>query len=204
MQSEDIGKHELKARFVELRAKGLSYSKLAKRLKVGKGTLTNWSQEMEVEIASLKAMELESLYEQYHLLKEHRIRLLGERLQAIEKEISKRDLSEVSLDKLMDLQLRYLEAFKKEYVEPKPLSSHDIEEMTLEAFGEDETRPKLNSQEIAIEITRVLLRLKTGQADMSQVSKELALLMAMLKAQEQTGLEAKLDRLEALLIERKR
>jgi hypothetical protein len=34
---------------------------------------------------------------------------------------------------------------------------------------------------------------------MSQTSKELALLLAILKAQEQTGLEGKLDRLEAIL-----
>jgi len=195
------GRHELKAQFVELRAGGLSYAKIAKKLKVAKATLTSWSQELEAEIASLKAMELEALYESYHLLKEGRIKLLGEQLKAIQGEISKRDFKEVALEKLLDYQLRYLEAMKKEYVEPQPLSSLDMRRLTLEASG-DESRPKLNSQEIAIDITRVLLRFKTGQADMSQTSKELAILLAILKAQEQTGLEAKLDRLEALLAER--
>lgn len=203
MEDEPSGKHELKAQFVELRARGLSYAKIASRLKVAKATLTNWSQELEAEIASLKAMELEALYESYHLLKEGRIKLLGEQLQTIQAEISKRDFKEVALDKLLDYQLRYLEAMKKEYVEPQPLSSHDIERLSLEA-SEDESRPKLNSQEITVDITRVLLRYKTGQADMSQTSKELALLLAILKAQEQTGLEAKLDRLEAVLSERQR
>jgi hypothetical protein len=199
----DQGKQELKTQFVELRARGLSYAKIAKELKVAKATLTNWSQEFEAEIASLKAMELEALYESYHLLKEGRIKLLGDQLQAIQDEISKRDFKEVGLDKLLDYQLRYLEAVKKEYVEPQPLSSQDIEVLSLEA-PEDESRPKLNSREITVEITRVLLRYKTGQADMSQTSKELALLLAILKAQEQTGLEAKLDRLEAVLAGRQR
>jgi hypothetical protein len=203
MEDETPGKHELKAKFVGLRARGLSYAKIAKRLKVAKATLTTWSQEFEAEIASLKAMELEALYESYHLLKEGRIKLLGEQLQGIQAEISKRDFSEVALEKLLDLQLRYLEAFKKEYVEPQPLSSQEIEGLSLEASG-DESRPELNSQEITVEISRVLLRFKTGQADMSQTSKELALLLAILKAQEQTGLEAKLDRLEAVLAEKER
>jgi len=43
----DFGKAELKAQFVELRAKGYSYARIAKRLKVAKGTLANWSQELE-------------------------------------------------------------------------------------------------------------------------------------------------------------
>jgi hypothetical protein len=195
MEGEFPGKHELKSQFVELRARGLSYAKIAKRLKVAKATLTNWSQKFEAEIASLKAMELEALYESYHLLKEGRIKLLGSQLKTIQAEISKRDFKEVGLDKLLDYQLRYMEAMKKEYVEPQPLYSHDIEKLSLEA-SEDESRPKLNSQEIAIDITRVLLRFKTGQADMSQTSKELALLLAILKAQEQVGLEARLEALE--------
>jgi transcriptional regulator with XRE-family HTH domain len=196
-----LGKQELKAQFVELRARGLSYAKIAKKLKVSKATLANWNHEFEAEIASLKAMELEALYEQYHLLKESRIKLLGKHLKAIQAEIATRDFKEVALDKLLDYQLRYLEALNKEYVEPHPLSHQDKKSLSWGA-SEDETRPKLNSQEIAVEITRVLLRFKTGQSDMNHTSKELALLLAILKAQEQTGLETKLDRLEALLTER--
>ncbi len=199
----DQGKQELKTQFVELRARGLSYAKIAQKLKVAKATLTNWSQEFEAEIASLKAMELEALYESYQLLKEGRIKLLGDQLKAIQDEISKRDFKEVGLDKLLDYQLRFLEAVKKEYVEPQALSSQDIEGLSLKA-SEDESRPKLNSREITVEITRVLLRYKTGQADMSQTSKELALLLAILKAQDQISVEAKLDRIETVLAGRQR
>ena len=198
------GKQEQKAQFVELRAKGFSYAAIAKKLKVAKATLANWNAELEAEIASLKAMEIEALYEEYGLLKESRIKLLGEQLKAIQAEISKRDFKELGLDKLLDYQLRYLEAFKREYVEPQPLSSQTIEKLTLGASEEYETSPKLNSQEIIIEITRTLIRFRAGMADLGQTSKELALFLAMLKAHDQVGLEAKLDRLEAILAERKR
>jgi hypothetical protein len=133
-----------------------------------------------------------------------RIKLLGEQLKAIQAEISKRDFKELGLDKLLDYQLKFLEAFKKEYVEPQPLSSYAIEKLTLGASEEYETSPKLNSQEIIIEITRTLIRFRAGMADLGQTSKELALFLAMLRAHDQVGLEAKLDRLEAILAERNR
>ena len=76
-----------------MRAKGLSYAKIAKELKVSTSTLTNWNQELQEEIAQVKAMELEALQEEYFILKEGRIKLLGEQLKAIQEEISDRDLS---------------------------------------------------------------------------------------------------------------
>ncbi len=83
-QTDELGKEQQKAKFIHLRAKGLSYAKIAKELKVSKSTLTNWNQELHTEIAQAKAMELEALQEQYFLLKEGRIKLLGEQLKAIQ------------------------------------------------------------------------------------------------------------------------
>ena len=57
---EEPGKLELKSQFIELRAKGWSYAKISKKLKISKSALANWSTELEGEIASLKAMELEA------------------------------------------------------------------------------------------------------------------------------------------------
>ena len=124
---DEAGKNELKAKFIELRAKGWSYRKLARRLKVSKSTLSNWSIELEEEIASLKAMELEALAEQFYLLKEGRIRLLGGILKRIQKEVLSRDLSGVPTDRLLELLLRNQEALQEEYVEPKPLSGQEME-----------------------------------------------------------------------------
>ena len=47
-----LGKEEQKSRFIHLRAKGNSFAKIAKELKVSKGTLSNWSQELEELISS--------------------------------------------------------------------------------------------------------------------------------------------------------
>jgi transcriptional regulator with XRE-family HTH domain len=124
---EDPGRLELKGQFIELRAKGLSYAKIAKKLQVSKSTLANWSSELEGEIASLRAMELEALYERYFLAKEGRIRLLGGQLKAIQEELSKRKLDQVSTDKLLDLELRVFQALKEEYTEVRPLSGQEIQ-----------------------------------------------------------------------------
>ena len=125
-QDGEAGKLEIRAQFVELRAKGWSYLKIAKKLKVSKNTLANWGAEMEGEIASLKAMELEALHEKYYMTKEARIELLGEQLKAVKEELSKRGLGDVSTDKLMEMQLKLYQALQAEYVEARPLTDAEI------------------------------------------------------------------------------
>ena len=95
------GKAEMKAEFVQLRARGLPYVRIAERLGVAKSTLACWNSELEAEIASARAMELEALQEEFFLLKEGRITLLGEQLQRLRGELLSRDLTEVSTDKLL-------------------------------------------------------------------------------------------------------
>jgi transposase-like protein len=122
----EAGRTELKAEFVLLRAKGLPYAKIARRLGVAKSTLANWNAELEAEIASARALELEALQEQFFLLKEGRIRLLGEQLERIRAELAGRDLSGVAPDKLLDLLLRYHAALKEEFVEARPLPDREL------------------------------------------------------------------------------
>lgn len=128
---EQPGRQELKSQFIELRAKGWSYLRISKKLKVSKATLSNWRQELEAEIASLKAMELEALYERYYLAKEGRIKLLGEQLKSIQEELKTRKLEDVSTEKLLELQLKVFQALKEEYVEARPLSDQEIQWLRL-------------------------------------------------------------------------
>jgi transcriptional regulator with XRE-family HTH domain len=125
----DIGRVELQQQFVELRAKGWSLRKIERKLKVSKSTLANWDRALEEEIASLKAMELEALYESYFLAKESRIRVLGQQLRRVQQELKSRGLEDVSTEKLMELQLRYLDALQEEHVETRPLSEDEIAEL---------------------------------------------------------------------------
>lgn len=124
---EEPGKLEIKSQFMDLRAKGWSYVRISRKLKVSKSTLANWSTELEGEIASLKAMELEALYEKYYLTKEARIKLLGDQLKAIQAELKTRKLETVSTEKLLDLELKVYQALQEEHVEVRPLSDQEIE-----------------------------------------------------------------------------
>jgi len=121
-----------KERFIEMRAQGYSFDKIAKELGRAKQTLIDWSKELQEEIANLKALELEALYEKYYLLKETRLQTFGEMLQKIKKEVDKRNLSDVPTDKLLDLYLKYNSQAKEEIVEPHFKSSGEIDEERTE------------------------------------------------------------------------
>jgi len=125
-EAGEAGKVEIKSQFIELRAKGWSYVKIARKLKVSKNTLANWGAELEGEIASLKAMELEALYEKSYMTKEARIRLLGSQLKEIQDELKKRGLEDVSTEKLLDMELKLYQALQAEYVEARPLTDAEI------------------------------------------------------------------------------
>ena len=183
-EAKPLGKEEQKRRFIELRAKGYGYARIAEELGVSKGTLTNWNAELEAEIARAKAVELEALQEEFYLLKQGRIRLLGEQLAAIRAEIGGRDLSKVNTGKLMELLLRFFTELKGEYVEVR---------------GRTRIGPKLNSGDIAGQLQSVLARYRAGEIDESQARLEQTVLQSMLKAIEQTDLAAKLEKLESVM-----
>ena len=184
----ELGKEERKSQFIHFRAKGYSYAYIAKELSVSTSTLTNWNQELQDVIAQAKAMELEALQEEYFLLKEGRIKLLGEKLKTIQKEISGRDLSKISTEKLMELLLRYFSELKTEYVEIAQKNKIGI---------------KLDSKDITQQLQLVLERYKIGQINESQAKLEQTILQSMLKAVEQTELAAKLEHLEAIVKSRR-
>lgn len=124
--SGEAGKLELKSQFIELRAKGWSYLKISRRMKLSKNTLASWGAEMEAEIASLKAMEMEALHEKYFMTKEARIQLLGEQLKEIRAELKKRGLETVATDKLLEMELKLYQALQAEYVESRPLTEDEM------------------------------------------------------------------------------
>jgi transcriptional regulator len=119
---------ETKRRFIELRAKGYSFDKIAKELGKAKQTLLDWSRDLDQEIAQAKALELDSLYESYSLYKEVRLKTLGEILSKLKKEVDKRDLTDLPTDRLLDLFLKYEGVVKESLVEPVFKSSREIEE----------------------------------------------------------------------------
>lgn len=112
---KEVGKNELKEQFILLRAKGYSYTKIARRLKVAIKTLVNWNKELSNEIDELEKIQFEKLFEQYNIMKQGRIKLLGTQLKDIEEELKKRDYSDVRTDKLIELKLQVYQALINEY-----------------------------------------------------------------------------------------
>lgn len=143
---------EVKQRFIELRAKGWSFDKIAKDLGKAKQTLLDWSKDLDLEIANCKALELDLLYENYYLYKENRLKMFGELIGRIKEELSTRSLEDVPTDKLLDLLLKYESQIKEDLIEPIFKSSKEIEEATEER----NLLEKLNTIEEPIE------RLKVG------------------------------------------
>jgi len=117
-----------KEKFIELRAKGYSFDKIAQELGKAKQTLIDWSKELQDEIANSKALELEALYESYYLMRENRLQTFGEMITKIKAEIEKRQLSDVPTDKLLELLLKYNAQIKEEIVEPIYKTSQEIKE----------------------------------------------------------------------------
>ena len=130
-----------KEKFIELRAKGWSFDKIAKALKKSKPALINWNKELKEEVANRRALELEALYEEYYLLKESRIKVFGETLKKIKAELENRTFEDVPTDKLLDAFIKYYSLFKEEYVEPRFKTESEM----AEEKQEDELLDRLTS-----------------------------------------------------------
>lgn len=94
---------ETKQRFVELRAGGSSFERIAGELQVSKPTLLKWAKELAGELEQLRFVRFEGLIEQYALMKEERVKALAEVLRAALAELKARDMKEVPTEKLVGL-----------------------------------------------------------------------------------------------------
>ena len=103
-------KLEVQNQFVELRAKGNSYDNIAKTLGVSKSTLLSWSKDLSMAIENERNVAMDAIYEKHKLAKRHQMEMLGLQLGKVREELEKRDLSEVSTDTLVAMQLKLLDA----------------------------------------------------------------------------------------------
>lgn len=170
--------------FIQLRAEGKSYSKIAKILKISKSTCSSWEQELKDEIAEFKGEQLEELYNSYYMTREARIRKLGDTLDGINTALEGVDFNEISPEKLLDYKLKYTEALKEEYISTAP---------PIQLV--DQFEPK----DILIMLNDLLNRVKAGDVSTEQANRESIILTNLLKAYEGTELKEKLETLESLL-----
>ena len=124
---------ETKARFIELRAQGQSYSKIAEALHISKSTCTAWEHELQQEIAGREQERLQELYSLYDMHKANRIQHLGETLSRIDTALEGKDLADLPADKLLELKLKYERELKAEYVAPAtPITDNSLEAILLQ------------------------------------------------------------------------
>jgi IS30 family transposase len=123
---------QTKQKFIQLRAQGYSFDKIAKELGKAKQTLIDWSKELQEEVANQRALELEALYEEYKLHRVSRLQGFGTMLSKIRAEVERRDLSDIPTDKLLELFLKYSNQAKEEIIEPTFKSSEELLEENLD------------------------------------------------------------------------
>ena len=157
---------EKQEKFIELRAGGDSYRTIAKKLGVCRETLSRWESELGGAVAELRRDRLESVYKKYGMLKETRIKSLGEQLKRIEGELDRRELADVPTDKLLDFLLKYRAALKDEF--------------TPIAAGERESLTQSINETVEILTTRI----KSGELETSSLKAETTSLLSLIKARE--------------------
>ena len=99
-------------RFIELRAQGWSFVRIAAELGVAKSTLTEWSRKFRFEIHNRRALVLDDLPDRVLGTVQSRITGLAEKLGRIEQELKQRSLAEVPT-----AQLYYMAASLRRQIE---------------------------------------------------------------------------------------
>ena len=124
-----------KQQFIELRAKGYSYQKIADELAISKPTLIDWSKDEQTskDIHNQRTLYLDELQEKYAMTKRHRIAMFGEVLSRAKAELDKRDLSEMSTDKLITMVIKLSDTLRQDETE---LELHGDTELPMFGLGE--------------------------------------------------------------------
>lgn len=176
---------EVKLDFVRLRAEGNSYAFICKKLGICKATAQAWEKELEEEIASTRAEELEALYTTYSMKKKARIEALGKTLKKIDEALDKLDLTEVPPDKLLKMKLEYAEALKAEYVVPAETPSSFQAENKVELVNEM--------------LLNLLKKASEGEVTEAQISRETAVISALLRASDSLETAERVKELEDIM-----
>lgn len=171
--------------FIRLRAEGLSYRKICDQLAISKSTCSTWEQKYKNEIAELKAEQLTSLYNEYSMTREARIKKLGNTLERIDEALDNIDFTEVPPEKLLDYKLKYTEALQELYIPTaQPI-----------AFNKDNANP----QEILNILADLINRVRAGEITDGQARREGVAITNLLKAYETLEVRAKVEFLGALI-----
>lgn len=100
---------ETKEKFIELRARGLSFNKIAEEIRVSKPTLLKWNSEFGKEIGNRRYLASEELLERYQLMKASRMEIFAKTLSQALQELQTRKFDLLSTKELLTL-INYLDS----------------------------------------------------------------------------------------------
>lgn len=93
----------LKEEFIRLRALGVSYDKITHTINVSKPTLLKWAQECTDQISNALYFNVDSLLDQYRVIKTSRIEAFAGCLKKALEELSNRDFSSLPTKELFSI-----------------------------------------------------------------------------------------------------
>ena len=92
--------NETKNQFIELRAKGWSYHRVAEHLNISPSTAHLWAAEFSTEIQKLRAIELEAIQERVLASYEQDLTYLADELKRVQQVLRERDYGYVDTPQL--------------------------------------------------------------------------------------------------------
>lgn len=133
----DMKPTETKREYIRLRAEGKSYSSICEQLHISKGTCSKWEKAFREDILTHQKERLQEISQLYEMSKESEIRRIGSILQRIEQAMEKIKIEDIEPAKLLELNLKYLQAYKELRME---LLEHDDDregkETTIDPLSE--------------------------------------------------------------------
>ena len=128
-----------KNEFITLRAEGLSFDKISKKLNIPKLTLIRWAKEKEKEINSLKESAFEFFLESLKVTACNRIQMIAKDIQRISAVLKKRSYDYGSTMDLIKLRLFLINQLSKFDSGNKAIESIEIDN---EPVNESELEPE--------------------------------------------------------------
>lgn len=122
-----------KREFIRLRAEGKSYRAIEAETGISRSTCSEWAHELRSDIDRLRQESLEELYAEYGMMREARIRRIGDTLRRIDEALAEADLTQLSPERLLDFKLKYNAALRDEY-SAAPMEVTGADSDTLEAI----------------------------------------------------------------------
>lgn len=107
-----------KEKFIELRAEGMSFDKIAAELGISKTTALQLGHDFKQEVKRLQFMYLEAMAEQYKLVKTARIAGIAKLLEQVDSSLQAANFDSLPADRLVQLKYKLVDRLLQELVIP--------------------------------------------------------------------------------------